>query len=133
MADRKAPTPAPAEAMKPDPPPAPPRKEGIITGLVRELAEQLPGPEVCACAAVLMPDGYIVRGHRHADALRTAGRIPRYATVKWSEAQQGFYTTRERFVDRAEGLALQVAAGRASADHTRGGDYGWQLYSEDLY
>jgi hypothetical protein len=92
-----------------------------------------PGLEVCVCAAIRMPDGYVVRGHRHADALRTAGRIPRYATVRLGEVTQGFYTTRERFVDRVEGLLLQTKAGRASADPTRGGAYGWQLYSEDLY
>lgn len=108
------------------------QKEGIITGLVRELTDQLADREVCVCAAIRMPDGYIVRGHRHRDCLRSAGEMARGKGVKRGDVVQGFLTTRERFVNRTEGLALQIAAGRPSADPT--GEYHHaQLYSEDLY
>lgn len=104
--------------------------------------------EVCVCAAIRMPDGYVIRGHRHNDCLRVAAglRVPtgvhphdyvrRYSQQEIQAAPQGFYTTRERFVDRADGLTLQIAAGRRSADAIAGGGPGgfrWQLYSEDLY
>jgi hypothetical protein len=83
--------------------------------------------ETCLCAAIQFPDGYVVRGHRHHDCLRTAagipGRNPRGVA-------QGFLTTHGRFVDRREGLRLQLAAGAPSADP---GGYRDQLYSEDLY
>lgn len=36
------------------------------------MAEQL------ICSAILMPDGYVVRGHRHNDCFRTIDGIPRY-------------------------------------------------------
>lgn len=87
-----------------------------------------PKPEVCICAAIRFADGYIVRGHRHHDCLRSAGEIERCKGQGRGMAQ-GFMTTSNRFVDRAEGLALQRAAGMPSAN----GEYQWQLYSEDLY
>ena len=44
--------------------------------------------------------------------------------------EQGFITSRNRFVDREEGLRLQLRAGVPAF----GGDgYQDQLYSEDLY
>lgn len=104
---------------KPLPPPPPP---------------PAPNPrvyEVCVCAAIKLPDGYIVRGHRHHDCLRSAGEMARFKGVKGGDVVQGFLTTHERFVDRDEGLRLQLVAGRHSINPT--GDYGTQLYSEDLY
>lgn len=85
-------------------------------------------PEVCICAAILMLDGYIVRGHRHHDCLRSASDMGRNTRAGMRE--QGFLTTRGRFVGRAEGLTLQLAAGIESAAP---GGYRSQLYSEDLY
>ncbi len=88
--------------------------------------------EVCLCAAVQMPDGYIVRGHRHADALQTAGNIPRYKDVRLPLGAQGFLTSRGRFVGRVEGCSLQRLAGIDSIDS--GQEYlNGELYSEDLY
>ena len=43
---------------------------------------------------------------------------------------QGFITSKNRYVTRAEGLKLQKAAGIPSADPE---GYGSELYSEDLY
>lgn len=90
-------------------------------------------PETCICAAVRLADGYIVRGHRHNDCMRTArDRADANGSV-YTRPAQGFLTTRGRFVDRVEGLRLQLAAGIQSADPARGGEYQTQLYSEDLY
>ena len=93
-------------------------------------------PEICICAAVRLADGRIFRGHRHHDCLRTAE-----AVVEWQEAgswehkhlsghTQGFVTSKNRYVDRQEGLALQRAAGIES--YARDG-YRCELFSEDLY
>jgi hypothetical protein len=43
---------------------------------------------------------------------------------------QGFITSRNRYVDREEGLRLQLAAGIESVAP---GGYRGQLFSEDLY
>lgn len=94
-------------------------------------ASSPPAPaEFCICAAVLMPDGYIVRGHRHSDAMQTAGGIPRYEKMRGMP--QGFVTSLGRFVDREEGARLQIAAGIESADKAQPYLNG-ELYSEDLY
>lgn len=82
--------------------------------------------EVCLCAAIRFDDGLIIRGHRHADCMRTAyNQTPRPI----GHPEQGFLTTLGRFVDRQDGLHLQQAAG---IDSVRGG-YQQELYSEDLY
>ena len=87
--------------------------------------------EVCVCAAIKMPDGYIVRGHRHNDCFRTIQGIQRYKGVNLDSLPDGFMTTRNRFVDRKEGRKLQEAAGIKSAD--KDGYRGDTLFSEDLY
>lgn len=82
-----------------------------------------------------MPDGYIVRGHRHMDCIRTARGIPRYMNIDWSVhgEDQGFMTSQNRYVDRDEGLKIQLAAGIESAAKAHGDDYRGKLFSEDLY
>lgn len=81
-----------------------------------------------------MHDGYIVRGHRHHDCIRTARSIPRYGNIKGlPDEKQGFITSKNRFVDRREGLNLQKKAGIPSAAIKYGDDYRSKLYSEDLY
>lgn len=105
--------------------------------IVREIRELIEKTcmEVCICAAVQMPDGYVVRGHRHSDCIHTIYGIKRYQTglsKMYEEIIYGFMTTKNRFVDRKEGLKLQLAAGIKSAD--KEGSYrGDELYSEDLY
>ncbi len=97
--------------------------------------------ETVICAAIRLPNGTVFRGHRHGDCIRTA-----HASVTWNGSvdpgehhwtpdmcsDQGFITSRNRYVGRATGLQLQLAAGieSASAD---GRGYRGQLYSEDLY
>jgi hypothetical protein len=76
--------------------------------------------ETIICAAVLLPDGYIVRGHRHHDALRSALGMERAKGLKGSELPQGFMTSRGRFIDRKE--ARRLVDGQDGP-----------LFSEDVY
>jgi hypothetical protein len=86
--------------------------------------------EVCICAAIQLVDGELFRGHRHDDAIYTAGK----AGVKRDQivtAEQGFITSHNRFVGRREGAELQAAAGIPSAQTRRLPE--GMLFSEDLY
>lgn len=87
--------------------------------------------EICICAAVKMPDGYIARGHRHGDCIRHINELYAYQKkeIKWSGHIQGFMTGYNRFVTREEGRKLQDDAGIPSVDGYRGNT----LFSEDLY
>lgn len=89
--------------------------------------------EIVICAAIKMSDGYIIRGHRHSDAIRTASQIPRYKDEHpWGE-NQGFVTSTNRYVNRLEGAKIQKAAGIKSK-MPDGQEYlHGELYSEDLY
>ena len=84
--------------------------------------------ETCLCAAIKLSDGYIVRGHRHNDCLRTAWDMKRIGD---SRPEQGFLTSHGRFVDREVARQLQEAAGIKSV--APDGYRGTELYSEDLY
>ena len=84
--------------------------------------------EICICAAVRTPSGLVIRGHRHSDALRTLAET---GHVNCREAEQGFVTSRARFVSRREGQALQIAAGIPSVN--KRGYHAFLLFSEDLY
>lgn len=83
--------------------------------------------EICICAAIRDNTGYVWRGHRHADAIILCNKAGR--TFKFSD--EGFVTSKNRFVGREEGMLLQKAAGIPSAD--RGGYRDNRLFSEDLY
>jgi len=85
--------------------------------------------EVCICAAIVSEDCRVFRGHRHDDAILTAGKAG--AKPSSLAASQGFITSRNRFVDRYEGMRLQRAAGARSACY--GELRGDMLFSEDLY
>lgn len=86
-------------------------------------------PEIIICAAVKAEDGSIFRGHRHGDCMLT---INRAGLKLWPGIeQQGFITSRNRYVLREEGRKLQDAAGIPSADK-EGYRYN-TLFSEDLY
>jgi hypothetical protein len=84
--------------------------------------------EQCVCAAIQFENGYVIRGHRHNDCLRTAGDIP-IDHRPTGIPVQGFMTTHNRFVERVEARELQEAAGVLPK---RGG-YQHELYSEDIY
>lgn len=87
------------------------------------------------CAAIKMPDGYIIRGHRHSDAHRVASGVPRYSAMNNKALiQEGFMTGDNRFVDRKEAYKIFVAAGEISVDeamHPMAKRD--ELFSEDLY
>lgn len=80
-----------------------------------------------------MSDGYIVRGHRHADAMRTASQIPRYRNERPYSGDQGFVTSLNRFVGRVDACKLQKAAGIKSVLEGVEAYLHGELYSEDLY
>jgi hypothetical protein len=90
--------------------------------------------EIVICAAIQGPDGYVVLGHRHTDCIRTMTFMPRYKDKKrpW-EGEQGFVTSKNRFVGRLEACRLQIDAGIASVLPLDQAFYGGELYSEDLY
>lgn len=88
--------------------------------------------EICICAAIQMPDGYIVRGHRHNDCFRTISGIPRYKGINLESLEDGFMTTRNRFVNRFIAKQLQDLAGIKSVDKNNNQSEKI-LYSEDLY
>ncbi len=94
--------------------------------------------EIVICAAVRF-NGKVWRGNRHPHAIAamhdelsyTMTRKEMYAAK--TDTDQGFVTSRNRFVDRVEGLAIQKAAGVPSVNTLTGEYFYDQLYSEDLY
>lgn len=90
--------------------------------------------EIVICSAVRCPDGYIVRGHRHHNAIYAMQDIPRYKGVHVHGDDQGFVTSLNRYVTRKEGYEIQKAAGIDSIIEDRTQKFlGGELYSEDLY
>ena len=87
-------------------------------------------PEQCICAAIRLPNGEVWRGHRHDDCIIIAGNGGA-SRLDIAAAEQGFITSRNRFVSRGEGAAIQRAAGIVSA--TTGRLPVPPLFSEDLY
>lgn len=89
----------------------------------------VPHREICICAALLLDDGRVIRGHRHSDCMQTL------AGMHWSgrvtQEMQGFVTSLNRWVSREEGARLQNAASIVSA-HS-GQPIRSILFSEDLY
>jgi hypothetical protein len=109
--------------------PAEERRIGRALELGKEGVHIL-GAEFCICAAMLMDDGVIIRGHRHDSCLVTAGRMG-YKRNQLRNDQQGFVTSQNRFVDRKEGARLQNAA-RINSVQTKKPVVDL-LFSEDLY
>lgn len=102
----------------------------------------LTDPEIVICAAIRLPDGRVIRGHRHGDCIRTAEALVTWQHdpasgvngPPWTASMcedQGFISSRNRYVGREEGLALQLAAGIPSACPS--GYRARLLFSEDLY
>lgn len=93
-------------------------------------------PEICICAAVKTNTGKVFRGHRHSDCFKAMA--VRHLAPSDKPEDQGFITSRNRYVDRAEGYKLQMEAGIESASKEyssaeKGYCQKGQLYSEDLY
>ncbi len=92
--------------------------------------------EVVICSAIRLSDGRIFRGHRHHDCIRAAHervehQDPGSWEAKYRQHDQGFITSKNRYVDRAEAFRLQQAAGIQSV--ARDGYRNGKLFSEDLY
>ena len=101
--------------------------EDMVIEALTALREEL--GEIVICAAIKYKDGTIIRGHRHGDCAYDCNR----PLKKDFEGHiQGFITSRNRFVDRKEGMKIQKAAGIPSA-WEEDGHYGDILFSEDLY
>ena len=93
--------------------------------------------EICICAAIKLSNGKIIRGHRHSDCFYTVRRMVKEKedtsidTAMGANGDQGFMTSKNRFVSREEGRKLQDAAGIKSASPE--GYVADTLFSEDLY
>lgn len=90
--------------------------------------------EIVICAAVRAKDGTVYRGHRHGHALYKPFGLqgmPGYEDERPHGDDQGFITSKNRYVTREEGMKIQIAAGIPS--HDPGGYRGKELFSEDLY
>ena len=109
-------------------------EEVVRSGELAEMLNEQLEKEICICAAIKMKDDYIIRGHRHSDCIRTAEQIPRYKKDGRPFGEnQGFVTSRNRYVDRIEGAKLQKAAGIESKMPEGQESFHGELYSEDLY
>lgn len=91
--------------------------------------------EICICSAIQMPDGELIRGHRHDSCYDVVRRRPDAEEKRLDivHAAQGFITSRNRFVDRREAMTLQRASGLPSRYRKDGAYVGEELFSEDLY
>lgn len=85
------------------------------------------------CSAIRMHDGYIIRGHRHNDCIRTAREIPRYKNEIITQKQQGFMSSENEFVDRKLARRIEetnrVQEGRVFTPF----HHDELLFSEDIY
>lgn len=85
--------------------------------------------EICICAAVKCTDDSIIRCYRHSYGIDVINKMKGKKLLKKPEGQ-GFVTSKNRFVDRFEGMKLQRASGIPSI---LGKYRGCVLFSEDLY
>lgn len=106
-----------------------PAGTAVDDAVARARAEARGEPEAIACAAILADDGTMVtvprpgRHHHLIFAMTHNGHGP------IGPDAQGFSTTRGRFVDRREGLAIASAMGQVVHKHP---SYD-MLYSEDMW
>lgn len=89
--------------------------------------------EIVICAAIKIPNNngtedLIIRGHRHSDCIRSAIEMGCSQMSLW---EQGFVTSKNRYVSRPEAYKIQIAAGIDSAEAC--GYRPGILFSEDLY
>jgi hypothetical protein len=96
--------------------------------------------EIVICSAIRLPDGKNFRGHRHSDCIETAFKFVTWnggndpGEHHWNAdmcSDQGFITSCNRYIDREEGLQLQISAGIDSVCPS--GYRANNLFSEDLY
>lgn len=87
--------------------------------------------EICIVAAMRTPTGLVLRGQRHSDCIKALKQIESLTYFEIIKAEQGFITSKNRFVGRKEGYELQKKAKVKS--QREGGYTEGRLYSEDLY
>lgn len=87
--------------------------------------------EIIICSAIKI-ESLIIRGHRHNNCNDTAKRM-KINRLRVCSAIQGFITSKNRFVDRAEAYKLQRAARLPSVNRGGYDVLKKELYSEDLY
>lgn len=80
--------------------------------------------EEIICAAIVDSNNRVFRGHRHHDAIHAMSTRPGTAQV----VEEGFITSKNRFVGRREAMDIQIAAGKMAKSNK-----GVDLFSEDLY
>ncbi len=84
--------------------------------------------EVIVCAALRTEEGHIVPSVRHFDSI--THNLAKHLDFKLTTAEQGFITSKYRFVTREE--ALEIAKeNQQIVNHVGGSDI--RLYSECLY
>lgn len=90
--------------------------------------------EFVICAAIKVGK-HVFYGHRHTHAIAAMNDKLSYEFNRMQIGNlkkiQGFVTTSGRFVDRKEGMIIQLNAKIKSK--AKGGYLGDELYSEDLY
>ena len=104
----------------------------------------VPEQETVICSAIKLPDGRIIRGHRHGDCMRTARELINHrhsigleegdfdqVELRFGPDSQGFITSQNRYVGREEAFRIQHAACIPSA--CKSGYRRKDLFSEDLY
>lgn len=84
--------------------------------------------EIIICSAIKTSAGTIIRGHRHNDCLERMQRMK----LSPINSEQGFITSRNRFVTRTNAWVIQTESGIKSKDPRGYSDSG-VLFSEDLY
>lgn len=89
--------------------------------------------EFCICAAIRMPDGEVVHGHRHCHCLDVVRARPNFDREALIASEQGFVTSAGRFVGREQAMEIQKQSGRPSKYSKDGQHHGDLLFSEDLY
>jgi len=77
---------------------------------------------------VNIESGITFCGHRHLQCIRTMNAITGLRQAEAGAWEDGFITSKNRFVDRKEGAAIALGCGQIKKLN-----YGNQLYSEDLY
>lgn len=79
-------------------------------------------------------EGIVVCGYTHANCINTVKSLSGLRTVRYSpdgvgESEQGFLTSKNRFVDREEGAKIALKCKQIEKLHYSN----IELYSEDLY
>lgn len=103
----------------------------MVGFVFRNSQQNMMEKEIIICAAVKTKNRMIIRCHRHSDGLRKIKEMPYEEYIETPDSQ-GFITSKNRYVGRAEALKIQKEAGIETAD--RHGKYSKSgLFSEDLY